>query len=94
MARSEVVEISCDRCKRKEYVSRSEEKKEPDLTVHGMGRDIVLDDLCVACQKTVSNYIDGIGKEIKGRSPKRIAKKKGIPKDATSSDDARGRAPS
>lgn len=79
MAKQRVVEIQCDRCKRKEYRPVSKEESEVhkvELELDFRGIKIKFDDLCEPCRNTVGNYIENIKKEPKGKSPERKAKEK------------------
>jgi len=66
MARREVVEIICDRCKRVETQSPSsvpdKEKVAQELLIDFHGKKVVYEDLCRKCRKTVGNYYDKITK--------------------------------
>lgn len=77
MAKQQVVEVQCDRCKRKEYRSVTQvEVPKTELELDFRGMKIKFDDLCEPCRTTISNYVDNIKKAPKGKSPKRRAKKK------------------
>lgn len=88
MAKQQVVEVQCDRCKRKEYRPNAEldAKGGPDLHLVLMNGkvDITFDDLCEPCKKTVSNYVESIKKVPKGKSPERRARKKDTQKGTAS----------
>lgn len=65
MARREVIEISCDRCKRLETQAKGDRSKltegdshEFKISLHG--KETSYEDLCKSCRKTLSNYYDKI----------------------------------
>lgn len=83
MARQQMVQVRCDRCKRVEYVPVDSNKDVEAKFVlafqpSGGGKQVNLEfkDLCSPCEKTVSKLIEGIARDIKGKSPKRSAAKK------------------
>lgn len=95
MAKAVVVEIKCDRCKRKEYKEEAEcGHEEPSLRMGGRlvpqadkgSGAVTLQDLCEPCQKTVAKYLEQIFKPMNSKSPKREkrAKKKGVVADPPS----------
>lgn len=73
MARREVIEIICDRCKRVETQAPSsvpdKEKVAQELIINFHGKKVVYDDLCRKCRKTVSNYYDKIIKAPEEEEP-------------------------
>lgn len=90
MAKAVVVEVRCDRCKRKEYkeyptLGDAQTEEAPVLRIGGTlistGEKGLaeLKDLCEPCKKTVSKYLEQIFKPMNSKSPKREkrAKKKG-----------------
>jgi hypothetical protein len=55
MARQEVVQLRCDRCKRVELVPPTPKKDKPDFEArHGEER-VVFEDLCFRCQQAIKN---------------------------------------
>lgn len=75
MATREVVEISCDRCKRVEYRDAHADTNPPGLTLNWRDRSIAFTDLCVPCMKTISNYVEKIVTALESKSPDRAKKK-------------------
>lgn len=53
MARTQVVMIKCDRCKREELTPVVGEKAEPDFKARFYGEELTYFDLCVRCKETV-----------------------------------------
>ena len=97
MAKQQVVEVQCDRCKRKEYqpVSQKEaEVSKTELELNFRGVKIRFNDLCAPCEKTVGNYVEHIKKEPKGKSPERKAKERPRAKGTGSSSHQENGAPS
>lgn len=81
MARKQVVEVQCDRCKRIEYQDGKNPTKNEthaqDFEGTFMGQQVKFTDLCNPCKKTVGGYWDKITTELEGKSPERGAKGKG-----------------
>lgn len=86
MAKAVVVEVRCDRCKRKEYkeyptLNDAQTEEAPVLYIGGSltppglpTREkglAELKDLCEPCKKTVSKYLEQIFKPMNSKSPKR-----------------------
>jgi ribosomal protein L44E len=92
VAKQQVVEVQCDRCKRKEYKPSTEldAKGGPDLHLAFLNGevDVTFEDLCASCKKAVSNYVESIKKKQKGKSPERGAKEKPPGKGGSSSQDS------
>lgn len=55
MARMEVVQIRCDRCKRVELVPAGPPKENPDFEIHFSDRELIYEDLCARCKSTLAN---------------------------------------
>lgn len=55
MARLEVVQIRCDRCKRVELVPAGPNKTQPDFEVRFLERKLIYEDLCAKCKTTLEN---------------------------------------
>ena len=86
MARREVIEITCDRCKRTETQNKREvsPEDEDELEVTFGGSTTKYADMCRRCRGTVSNYVARIRGEKRdveapenGKMP--VGKKKGLP---------------
>lgn len=75
MARKQVVEIKCDRCKRAEYKDPEGASEKKPLLILWLGTEIRYEDLCSPCAATVSRNIEQISKTLEGKSPKRETKK-------------------
>jgi hypothetical protein len=65
MARRQVVEIICDRCKRTET---QEDKprpqgEQPGLVITYKGKQVQFDDFCRRCDSTVENYVNKLLKK-------------------------------
>lgn len=58
MARCEVVQIQCDRCKRTELRTPSPPKVVSDIEIQYLGRRIVFPDLCETCKETVGRLVE------------------------------------
>jgi hypothetical protein len=58
MARREVIEINCDRCKRTETqpISAQPASNSPELEITFQGQKIVYSDLCKRCRDAVTGY--------------------------------------
>ena len=57
MARQQVVQCQCDRCKRVELAPVTDDKKEPTLTVTFDGQTLVYEDLCSSCKAAISRLV-------------------------------------
>jgi hypothetical protein len=55
MARAEVVQIRCDRCKRVELVPKGPPKERPDFEARFADQTLVYDDICPRCSQTMQN---------------------------------------
>ena len=55
MARLEVIQIRCDRCKRVELLPPQPKKERADLEVRLLDKTIKYDDLCTYCKKALDN---------------------------------------
>jgi len=55
MARQEVVQIRCDRCKRVELQPPQPQKAVPDFEARFLDKRLVYDDLCSRCRETITN---------------------------------------
>ena len=81
MARTNVVQVACDRCDRVETREVSEDgQRRAGPQLHVVFRDdaggtenIVIDDLCTPCEKLVRKNLEAIGKKIDKASPARGA---------------------
>jgi hypothetical protein len=66
MARREVVEVTCDRCKRTETqkpgLIAARDKMTHEFTLNLHGEQVQYEDLCKSCRKTLKNYADKIMK--------------------------------
>ena len=77
MARREVIEVVCDRCKRVEtqapnaVVKPEGEKNEFYLQFHG--KITSYEDLCSGCRKALRNYLDRMLFEPKSKETKSVA---------------------
>lgn len=63
MARREVVEVVCDRCKRtdnqtKDSLPKTDGSAEVVITLHG--KTTTFHDLCRSCRKAIANYHEGM----------------------------------
>jgi phage FluMu protein Com len=58
MARRQVLEIRCDRCKKVETqeIKPEEEKPEIELTVSFGGKSVEYEDLCNRCRSSIDRY--------------------------------------
>jgi hypothetical protein len=89
VAKTQLVEVRCDRCKRKEYLKPDAKPKDNNLPAISLllslpgspPVEVKFTDLCEPCQRTIANHVDQIIKAPKGMSPDRKAKKKDPPKD-------------
>jgi hypothetical protein len=96
MARRQVTEIQCSRCPRKD-VRPLEEIPAGQKTEHALvmrlqapgepAKEIVFEDLCGVCARTVAGHMESISKALEGLSPDRKAggKKKGAGETPSSS---------
>jgi hypothetical protein len=55
MARAEVVQVRCDRCKRVELAPMGSPKKEPDFQASFLDKKLVYEDLCSRCRESIKN---------------------------------------
>lgn len=55
MARLEVIQIRCDRCKRVELIPKQDKKDRPDFEARLGDKHLVFDDLCNRCKQAVDN---------------------------------------
>lgn len=82
MGRSQVVEITCDRCTRVEHRPLSEARKVTDpnskdhyaLRAIWQGKRVEFEDLCSACEDIVGTRFTEIAKELVKASPRRSKK--------------------
>ena len=63
MARREVIEVLCDRCKRKDLQDKTELSDESEIEIHIRGKVISFKDLCARCRDAVTGYVNKITKE-------------------------------
>jgi hypothetical protein len=69
MARREVVEVKCDRCKKvetqnkDEIASSSNITAPPEFTLHYGQKSVTYQDLCRGCRKAVGNYVKKLAME-------------------------------
>jgi hypothetical protein len=89
MPRQSVFKYVCDRCGRTWFPEAREGEEPPEtrkLKLLLVGKDgetmveVTYDTLCESCEKTVENYVTGVANDLKNKSPKRGAKKKGTGK--------------
>lgn len=72
MARREVIEVVCDRCKRTDNQLKDAVPNtggEPELVIILHGKKTVYTDLCRSCRETVTNYHGSITKDRKKAEP-------------------------
>lgn len=60
MARCEVVQVQCDRCKRVDLRTPTPPKAKPDFELFFLGRHVKFDDLCERCKPAISRLITHI----------------------------------
>jgi hypothetical protein len=60
MARCEVIQIQCDRCKRVELRPPSPPKEKPDLDLIFKNERLTYQDLCQSCAPTVARLIEDL----------------------------------
>ena len=85
MAKKTVIQFTCDRCGRvwyPEVVAGQPEPKAAKAQVAFIGEDgetvnTKYDTLCENCAAAVKNHVESVAKDLRHRSPKRGAKKKG-----------------
>jgi hypothetical protein len=68
MARCEVIQIQCDRCKRVELRPPQPPKATPDLELVFMGKRLKYEDICSTCKEVLARhvgYIEEWEREIK-----------------------------
>lgn len=56
MARQEVMQVRCDRCKRVELVPKAPPKERPDFDGRFFDNKLVYEDLCAKCKSTIANH--------------------------------------
>ena len=61
MARLEVVQIRCDRCKRCELQAPQPKKDRPDFEMRLLNTPVKYDDLCSGCQAALEHTLRNIG---------------------------------
>jgi hypothetical protein len=76
MARREVIEVVCDRCKKVETQPTDGKKVVvPELKVNFQGEEHTYSDLCTRCRDTIKNYFKGMtlqkqsGSEVSNEQP-------------------------
>jgi len=85
MARREVVEVLCDRCKRKDLQDKKELSDEPEIEIKIRGKVIVFKDLDARCRDAVTGYVNKIvmkdddGKEEKSADGKPVVQLAAVP---------------
>lgn len=57
MARCEVIQVRCDRCKRVELRPPAPPRAAPDLRLIFLGKELVYEDLCMGCKDPVGRAI-------------------------------------
>jgi hypothetical protein len=73
VAKKNVVEITCDRCDRTEYLDPDDVADVPDLELSFGGKEpvvAVFGELCSSCRKTVKNLSEQIAKKISWKRSK------------------------
>jgi hypothetical protein len=55
MARQEVIQVRCDRCKRVELQPPQPQKAHPDFEARFLETRLVYEDICTSCQETLKN---------------------------------------
>jgi hypothetical protein len=55
MARQEVVQVKCDRCKRVELQAPQPAKAHPDFEARFLDKRLVYEDICSKCKETLAN---------------------------------------
>ncbi len=76
MARREVIEISCDRCKRIETQGKTKEDiPRPEFTITLRGKTTSYEDLCKRCRDTLANCYSSAtkAKEEGAKPPLKVA---------------------
>ena len=70
MAKRQVFEITCDRCKRAEVQPMTDQSKSqvPELEITHRGTKVVYQDLCIRCQEAVENYFASITKTVQQKA--------------------------
>lgn len=58
MARCEVIQVQCDRCKRVELRAPQPAKAKPDFEATLLGDRIVFQDLCIPCTDTLKGQFE------------------------------------
>jgi hypothetical protein len=82
MAKTPVIRVQCSRCEREEFrevtadIKKIEQGKAfvAKLIVEDGERDVVFDDLCKPCTRTITKLLEQIGKKIDGKAPDRAGK--------------------
>ena len=62
MARREVLEVTCDRCKKTDLQSKDQVKEELELVATFHGKKVEFDDLCTKCRSAVEGYFNRMAK--------------------------------
>ena len=91
MARREVVEVTCDRCKRTDYQAPGDRPETGEGSTHEFqillhDKKVEYVDLCKSCRKTLGNYFDKI---IKAPKPDDQGSEKGESESTPSPPPAR-----
>ena len=60
MARQDVIQVQCDRCKRVELLPPTQKRTEPIFKVRLGNNEIVYDDICGWCMSALTNYMENI----------------------------------
>ena len=78
MARREVIEVTCDRCDKKETQGKGEVTDGADeLKVSFRGKEKTFADLCIRCRSAVESYFNKIAKKPnEKREPKLVIETK------------------
>ena len=74
MARREVLEVTCDRCNKKETQDKSEVIDKVEFSLSFRDEEISYDDLCIRCRGAVKGYIDRLIKKEKDKKDKAPAR--------------------
>ena len=61
MARVEVIQIRCDRCKRVELLPPQPKKAQPDFEMRLMSTTVKYEDLCTGCKSALQHTLENIG---------------------------------
>jgi len=60
MARREVLEITCDRCKHNDLQEKSQLSETDELVITLRGQTVKYHDLCVSCRQAITGYFNRI----------------------------------